>query len=411
MTSTSVPALQVRLIASDNEFAELAAAWEELQRDAAVTSVFETFDWQHLWWRNYGQGRELRLLIASVDGALAGILPLYIETVTIAAPVRQLRFVGTGGDTSPDDLGPVLAKGRETEVARALAEEVLRIPGWDVMLLDDMQPENAFIAAMTETVAAARLNHRAGRSERITYMALPATWDAWLKSLSGDRRYRVRNIRKKVNAAQPTRFVVWQDAATLDEGIATLIRLHIKRWGGTTEHRSFASPAYINFHSSVMTACFKRDRLRLYGLELSGAMVAMFYFYKFRDRVYLMQSGYDPDHSRSKPGLVLLGYIVEHAIGEGHAVLDFLRGDHQYKDELATGERETVYLQAFRPTLGAHLYRTRRIYLPALKARLRKELPALKARLRELVPSQFRPSQPQPSQQPPPSQPPPSDDR
>ncbi len=399
MTSKSVPAIQIRLIESDDAFAQLATAWEELQRDAAVTSVFETFDWQYLWWRNYGKERELKLLVASVDGALVGILPLYLETVPIAgAPVRQLRFVGTGGDTSPDDLGPVLAKGQETEVARAFADEVLRIPGWDVMLLDDMQPENAFVAAMTEQAGAAHLAHRAGRSERITFLSLPSTFDGWLKSLSGDRRYRVRNIRKKVNAAHPTRFVVWQDAATLDEGIATLIRLHIKRWGGTTEHRSFASPAYIDFHTAVMTACFKRDRLRLYGLELSGAMVAMFYFYKFRDRVYLMQSGYDPEHSRSKPGLVLLGYIVEHAIGEGHAVLDFLRGDHQYKDELATGERETVYLRVFRPTLGAHLYRTRRIYLPALKARVLRELPALKARLRELVPARFRPSQPEPSQ-------------
>ena len=117
-----------------------------------------------------------------------------------------------------------------------------------------------------------------------------------------------------------------------------------------------------------MKACLARDRLRLYALELSGQVVAMYYFYKFRDTVYLMQSGFDPDFSDVKPGQVLLGYIVEHAIGEHHKVLDFLKGDHRYKDELATGERETMSVTAFRQSVGALAYRARRIYLPAAKA-------------------------------------------
>jgi CelD/BcsL family acetyltransferase involved in cellulose biosynthesis len=119
-----------------------------------------------------------------------------------------------------------------------------------------------------------------------------------------------------------------------------------------------------------MAACLKRDRLRLYCLEISGAVAAMLYFYRFRSRVYLMQSGFDPDFAAWKPGQVLLGHAVEHAIAERHEVLDFLRGDHRYKDELATGVRETVFCDVFRPTLGAYLYRTRRIYLPAVRARL-----------------------------------------
>ena len=36
-------------------------------------------------------------------------------------------------------------------------------------------------------------------------MTLPETWDAWLQSLHGDRRYRVKKIRKKLNAAHPAR--------------------------------------------------------------------------------------------------------------------------------------------------------------------------------------------------------------
>jgi CelD/BcsL family acetyltransferase involved in cellulose biosynthesis len=119
-----------------------------------------------------------------------------------------------------------------------------------------------------------------------------------------------------------------------------------------------------------MNKCLARDRLRLYCLELSGEIVAMYYFYLFRNRAYLMQSGFDPDFGDIKPGNVLLGYVIEHAIGEGYQVLDFLRGDHQYKEELATGERETVYLTAFRPRAAAAIFYLRRHVLPAVKARV-----------------------------------------
>ncbi len=368
MDASSKTSLQLEVVATEAEFAALAAEWEALQTSAQVTSVFETFDWQYLWWRTYARGRPLRLVLARSAGALVGILPLFVDTVTIASPVRLLRLVGTGGDTSPDDLGPLLAAGREAEIAGALADAVLQLPGWDVLLITDLQPENAFRTALELRAAAAGLALRHGRSERIAYLALPKSYEAWLQSLHRDRRYRVRHIRKKLAAAHEARFFVWEDRATLPEGIDTLVRLHLKRWRGRSE--SFSSPQYLAFHGALMAACLERDRLRLYCLELSGAIVAMFYFYRFRGRVYLMQSGFDPDFAAFKPGQVLLGHIVEHAIGERHEVLDFLRGDHRYKDELATGERETVFLNVFRPTLGAYLYRTRRIYLPAMKARL-----------------------------------------
>jgi CelD/BcsL family acetyltransferase involved in cellulose biosynthesis len=381
--------VRIRVVESDSEFAALEAPWEALQQDSAVTSVFETFDWQYLWWQTYGRGQPLKLLLATIDDRLVGILPLYLETVSIVSPVRILRLVGVGGDTSPDDLGPLLAAGLEKVVAHALADAVLQMGGWDALCLEEVQPENAFLGALRERAAAAGLSLRSRRAERIAYLDLPASYDAWLQSLHGDRRYRIKNIRKKLNAAHPTRFFVWDDPATIDEGIATLVRLHKKRWQTSGQSRSFGTAKYIEFHSAVIRACRDRDRVRLYCLELSGAVVAMFYFYKFRDRVYLMQSGFDPDFSKLKPGQALLGYIIEHAIGEKQTVLDFLRGDHRYKDELATGERETVHLEVFRPTLGAYLYRTRRIYLPAIKAAIKAAVKApmkgpMKARLLQL---------------------------
>lgn len=373
--------IDVRVVDTEAGLAALERDWEELQASAKVTSVFETFDWQSLWWRFYGEPGRLRVLVAREGVVVVGVLPLWVQTVrTMRYPVRLLRFVGSGGDTYPDDLGPILGAGREEETARALARAVMDLPGWDVLSLTDMQPESAFPAAMHAAIDGGGLARRAGRSERIALLKLPVTWDAWLASMHRDKRYRVKNIRKKLLAAHPdARFFVWTDAETLDRGVDRLVRLHRKRWSRTEGgSNSFATPEYVGFHRAVMKALHGKDRLRLYAIEAGGEIIAMSYFYRFRRRVYLMQSGFDPDRSDVKPGQVLLGHVVEHAIGEKNEVLDFLRGDHRYKDELATGERETVYLTAFRQRPGAWVYRTRRLVLPGLKARLKE----LRARVR-----------------------------
>ena len=107
--------LRVHVLESAAEMAALGDAWETLQRDAAVASIFASFDWQSAWWRAYGANRALRLVVAYAGDAPVGILPLYVQKVNVMRwPVRILRFVGSGGDTAPDDLGPVLAAATRT---------------------------------------------------------------------------------------------------------------------------------------------------------------------------------------------------------------------------------------------------------------------------------------------------------
>ena len=151
------------------------------------------------------------------------------------------------------------------------------------------------------------------------------------------------------------------------------------RWSAAGGSDSFGTPEYVEFHRRIINSCFARGWLRLYCLELDGEIAAITYCYRFRNRVYLMQAGFDPARAACNPGKVLLGYALEHAIGEGNEVFDFLRGEHRYKDQLASGHRRTACIRVFRASPAALAYRLRRIWLPLLKARLeRRPAPKLK---------------------------------
>lgn len=372
--------IAVQFLTDADEFVRLAPRWNALHERSASASVFTSWIWQYQWWQVYGRGQPLRLLVALEGGEAVGILALYVQTTKVmGVPVRLLRFVGTGADTHPDDLGPVIAPEREPEVAHKLAEAALRIADADVVAISDIDPRSRFPRALEEAARQARRASITSGSERIAYIDLPATWPDFLKALSSDRRTRLRSARKKAAAAHTVRFFVWDDGAKIDDAVDRLVELHRRRWRQAGGSESFQSPQYIDFHRRIIKASFARGWLRLYCLELDGEIAAITYCYRFRKGVYLMQAGFDPEKAKCNPGKVLLGHAIEHALGEGNTVFDFLRGEHRYKDQLATGHRTTVCVRVFRSTPGALAYRLRRIWLPVLKATLcRRPPPKLK---------------------------------
>ncbi|HYE41489.1 MAG TPA: hypothetical protein VEB23_16235, partial [Ramlibacter sp.] len=224
-------ALEVRVLSTEEAFVELAVDWNRVHGECETASVFNTWLWQYTWWQVYGGGRPLRILVAMDGDTPVGIVPLHIRaTRAMGATVRLLRLIGTGGDTHPDDLGAVLASHCAQAAADALAEAALALPGWDVLSLDDMDPRSPFPQALARAAAGRGLACEEGVSQRIPYVALPRSWDAYLASLDSKRRGRFRKMPRRLTENFRTRFFVWDDPAGIDAVVDRLAHLHRKRW-------------------------------------------------------------------------------------------------------------------------------------------------------------------------------------
>ncbi len=372
--------MEVRVINSAEQFLSIRADWDALLLSAEAASVFMSWEWNHHWWKHYGRNQSLRIITVWEDEQLKAVLPLYLQRTTIYGfrVLTSARFIGTGGDTSPDYLGPILEPTMASQAIPLLVGYLLNNqPDWQVLRLSDLDRNSAFFAELEQQCAAMHLPCTTAVSARIAFVALPPTWDDYLATVHRDRRNTIRRTRRKVESQHQGRFYVVSSEAEVDDILASLIALHHRRWQGNPNGHAFSTPEYVGFHGDVVRACARRDWIRFYCLEADGKRIAVFYCYRFRNQIFYFQAGFDPDYERLRPGLVLIGHALEHAIEEGNFIFDFLRGEHPYKTQWGKSRRETHTMVAYRPGLRAMLYRLQSEQIPAMKLRLKSAFPFL----------------------------------
>src|SRR5207245_314864 len=113
---SSAPALGsgLRIVSTQDGFDALRSHWSALHQRSG-DGVFQPYEWQRSWWKYFGGGRELHIVLLGNDA----IAPFYLENVSVlpGLRLRRLSFLGAGVS---DYLG-VIAAGDVEEICRQIA--------------------------------------------------------------------------------------------------------------------------------------------------------------------------------------------------------------------------------------------------------------------------------------------------
>jgi len=310
-------------------FHKLKEGWAELLENNNGASIFQTLEWNLSWWDSFGDGREL-LILAFYDGEgmLSGIAPLYSNQPRDGR--RILKLVG-GIDLS-DYLDLICKLGSEESVCMALMNYLREdYHGWESLELHNIPSGSPTLKFMPKAARELGLEAIVEKEEVCPYIDLPSTWDEYLSTLSRKNRHELRRKMRKASSAggDKRHIIAWHD--NLDEEFEDFFRLHsISR----KEKEEFMEDGRRKFFFDFASRFHDNGWLELSFLMIQGKRAASLLSFKYRDGIYLYNSGFDPSLSAYSAGIAIIGHSIRDSIEEGYRKYDLLRGGEDYKYRL-----------------------------------------------------------------------------
>ncbi len=307
-------------------FDDLSGEWNQLLSPERTTDFFMTLEWQRIWWKHLGRGDLSVVAVRDDSGTLLGVAPWFIETLD---GQRSVQTIGCR-DVS-DYLTLLLRPGRENEAVEKILDFMLSsdAPLWDRLNLCNV-PEESLTCTLLPAAAQRRgLSVEVVLEDVCPVIPLPESYEAYLEGLDKKQRHELRRKRRRAEEYGADFYVVGPDR-DLDDEIGAFLDLMAM---STTSKAAFLdAPGHRDFFREVGQVLMRAGWLRLIFLTVEGQRAATMWQFAYHRRMLLYNSGLNPHiFSALSPGIVLLTYSIEDAIGHGCRIYDFLQGDEEYK--------------------------------------------------------------------------------
>lgn len=304
---------------ADSGYSVTAETFESLAgRRLSWPFPFVLPGWMRAWQEVFAPQAELWIRSFQEGGDMVGVAPLLVEN-------RTARLIGDADVC--DHLDLVAAADRKGEWCRALLR-YLKAEGIERLELNPVRPDSA---VMTALVPAARANGypvSISEDDVLFEVELPASWDEYLKILSGKQRHEVRRKLRRLENSAAARFRVLEDPAAVRTAMDDFFVLFRQNREDKAAFMSVQMEAYFRLLAEYVPG------MRIGFLDVDGAPAAGVLCCDHEGTRYLYNSGYDNNLTRLSVGLLCKIFSIRESIARGLKRYDFLKGNEMYKRQL-----------------------------------------------------------------------------
>lgn len=340
--------------------------WRSLLAQTPGASFFQSLEWLEAYWRHFGDGQTLRVIVVSENDRPTGIVPLTIRTErTRLGKVRVLTYPlhdwGSFYGPIGADPGPTLA--------RAI-EHVRHAPRhWDFLELRWQGAPDTNPIETAQALQAAGFQAMQTVWDRTSVVDLDGTWESYLSTRKGAWLRRFRHAERKLAGQGEVSYVRYRPAGELaGDGdprwdlYDACEEIAQRSWQGkATNGTTLSHPSVRGFLREAHQAASAAGAVDLSLLLLDGSPVAFVYGYHMRGYVYGLRRGYDVARAKEGAGNVLLAYTLRDSFSRRDRLYDMGVGSFSSKRHFQTRVIPILRYSHFPPTaLRAQFLRLKR---------------------------------------------------
>ena len=326
-TQADTLALDMSYTYAPQSLDSLASSWTDLRHRLRWDSVFVLPRWFKVWWQAFGGGSKLYLFDVKEDGNIIGIAPLMVKE-------DRASFIGSADVCDYMDF--VVAPGKESAFFVALLNK-LRQDGISQLYLESLRHDSTVITCLVD-LAKARGYEVTCTQENVSLdLDLPSNWEEYLKTLSPKQR---RETGRKFRRLEEEGEINYR---SVEDAEPKVLEIFFKLMRVSREDKAaFMTARMESFFRSLAETMAEAKLLRFGILEISGKPVAAVMCFDYNDKVYLYNSGYDPEYGYLSVGLLSKLLSIKDSIERGRKCYDFLKGTEEYKYRLG-GKEIPIY--------------------------------------------------------------------
>jgi CelD/BcsL family acetyltransferase involved in cellulose biosynthesis len=324
-----------------SDFLALESEWSDFIQRCEADHPFNTHYWLASWWRSFvGKGPVLLISLRHA-GSLVCCLPLVKSRMRFYG--RFCRKLTPWVNTHSFRSG-VLCDRNYLEALDVLASYLACLKTWDILDIPYLPRGYAAHEAFKQSLSRCGLRHQSSPDMCSPYLAISGSWEEYMAALSSSRRQTLRRKWRKFHELPKTRVeIISGTPQGLRSRLQDCWEVSRRTWKHEIGSSIAADPLRMEFYETIAASGW----LVLGLAYLEHGPVAFEYNLLYKNTLYNLKLGYDGEHAKYSPGLVLRMAILQWAHEHNVRIFDYMGHEQEYKSDLGSGSAEHESLRIY----------------------------------------------------------------
>lgn len=339
-------AYTIKEIESVDGLMQLKGKWNALLERSETNTVFLTFEWIFSWWKCFGEGKKLFILVVMDGEKLIAIAPLMITSSKFGITIRKIEFIGTPLSNYNDFIISEECENKRTVLWDIYVYLLKKKDSWDVISLGEI-PETSSTLNISEEI----LKNLDIFSAVFPDDICPTLVFEESQKEEIEKKLNKRRIRRKFRSLSRIGNLEHCHCRSTDEAMLLLdifFQYHINRWKSTNTPSVFKDERYRVFYRELVESLLVKNWVIISFLRFNEKPIAFEFGFTYNNKYDGYTLTYDVSYAKHSPGMILGWFDTKEHLSKNFKEIDFGRGDEAYKYRFANKTRKNYKLRVHR---------------------------------------------------------------